>query len=93
MKSSFPILRGRLNLLEKTMKVEAVKHLRAKLKAGEPTHGLWVTTEAIATTELAVAGSSLDVRRVGGSKQSKRRSPLPEVKDGCVVQAHLFVIL
>ena len=55
MKSSFPILRGRLNLLEKTMKVEAVKHLRAKLKAGEPTHGLWVTTEAIATTELAVA--------------------------------------
>jgi hypothetical protein len=37
------------------MKVEAVKQLRAKLQAGKPTHGLWVTTEAVATTELAVA--------------------------------------
>lgn len=37
-----------------TMKVEAVVALRAKLSAGEAVHGMWVTTEAVAVTELAV---------------------------------------
>ena len=36
------------------MKVAAVQALRAKLTAGEPVHGMWLTTEAIATSELAV---------------------------------------
>ena len=37
------------------MKFEAVSKLRAALKAGEPAYGMWITTEAVAITELAVA--------------------------------------
>ena len=37
------------------MKFEAVTKLRAALKAGEPAYGMWITTEAVAITELAVA--------------------------------------
>ena len=36
------------------MKFAAVKQLREKLAVGSPVYGLWVTTEAIAVTELAV---------------------------------------
>eukprot|EP00729_Bicosta_minor_P025640 gene25640-3732_t len=41
------------------MKVAAVTALRAKLSAGEAVHGIWITTEAVAVTEIAV-GLGLD---------------------------------
>ena len=45
-------LRGVLYAI--VMKDSAVRALRAKLTAGKPIHGMWLTTEAIATSELAV---------------------------------------
>lgn len=37
------------------MKTQALKHFRAKLAAGEPVYGLWVTLESASITEMAVA--------------------------------------
>ena len=37
------------------MKTRALKHFRAKLAAGEPVYGLWVTLESASITEMAVA--------------------------------------
>jgi 2-keto-3-deoxy-L-rhamnonate aldolase RhmA len=37
------------------MKTDAVRKLRAKLAADEPTYGLWVTLESASVTEMAVA--------------------------------------
>lgn len=37
------------------MKVQAIQRFRAKLRAGQPTYGLWVTLESPSITESAVA--------------------------------------
>ena len=37
------------------MKFEAVAKLRKALAAGDAAYGMWITTEAVAITELAVA--------------------------------------
>ncbi len=37
------------------MKTQALKRFRAKLKAGDPVYGLWVTLESASITEMAVA--------------------------------------
>ena len=37
------------------MKTQALKRFRAKLAAGEPVYGLWVTLESASITEMAVA--------------------------------------
>src|SRR5262245_51646283 len=68
------------------MKIAAITALRAKLAAGRPTYGLWVTLESPSITELAVAvgldyvvidaeHSDLDWRAIANHIRAAGRSP------------------
>lgn len=68
------------------MKTAAITTLRAKLAAGKPTYGLWVTLESASMTEMAVAvgldyividseHSDLDWRTIANHIRAAARSP------------------
>ena len=59
------------------MKVAAVTALRAKLSAGEAVHGMWITTEAIAVTEIAVG---LGLEYVWRGRVKRSASKLHHIK-------------